>query len=133
MTETIQWWCAATGLPWTWAWQWYPGVHLALIVAAVWWWWLGRRQQWAARPWGWFAAAWIGMLVTLDWPVGKLGAGYLASVHTLQFLLLTLLVGPAMLRSIPADGWAKLAPPVRDASSFCAFRRARCPGCCSTI
>lgn len=128
MTETFQWWCAATGLPWTWQWQWYPGVHAALIVAAVWWWWLGRRQQWAKRPWGWFAAAWIGMLITLDWPVGKLGAGYLASVHTFQFLMLTLLVGPAMLRSIPAEGWMKLAPPGTRRERFLRFQARALPG-----
>jgi cytochrome c oxidase assembly factor CtaG len=68
-------------------------------------------QQWPERPWGWFAAAWITLLVTLDWPIGKLGAGYLASVHTAQFLLLTLLVGPALVRSIPREGWQAIAPP----------------------
>lgn len=105
----MQWWCAATGEPWSWAWQWYPGVHLSLIVLAAAWWLLGRAQRWSRRPWGWFATAMIALLVTLDWPVGKLGAGYLASVHTLQFLLLTLLVAPSLIMSIPPDGWAALA------------------------
>ena len=104
------WWCAATGLPWSWQWQWYPGVHLALLLLAYAWWQLGVRQQWTRRPWGWFCTAWIALLVTLDWPVGKLGAGYLASVHTFQFLMLTLLVGPALLRSIPEEGWLAFAP-----------------------
>ncbi len=111
MNSGLQWWCAATGLPWNWQWQWYPGVHLFLIAVAAGWYLLGRRHQWQRRPWGWFALAWFAMLAVLDWPIGKLGAGYLASVHTLQFLLLTLLVGPALLRSIPADGWRRLAPP----------------------
>ena len=106
----MQWWCAATGLPWSWQWQWYPGVHLALLLLAYAWWQLGVRQQWTRRPWGWFCTAWIALLVTLDWPVGKLGAGYLASVHTFQFLMLTLLVGPALLRSIPEEGWLAFAP-----------------------
>jgi cytochrome c oxidase assembly factor CtaG len=106
----IQWWCAATGLPWDWRWQWYPGVHLALILLAIAGWGLGRAQGWTTRPWGWFVTAWLTLLVTLDWPIGKLGAGYLASVHTLQFLLLTLLIAPALLRSIPVEGWHALAP-----------------------
>jgi putative membrane protein len=55
--------------------------------------------------------AWITLLLTLDWPIGKLGAGYLASVHTTQFLLLTLAVAPALLKSIPDDGWLAFAPP----------------------
>lgn len=105
----MQWWCAATGEPWNWQWQWYPGVHLSLIMLSLGWWLLGRAQRWSARPWGWFATAIVALLVTLDWPVGKLGAGYLASVHTLQFLLLTLLVAPALLMSIPADGWEAMA------------------------
>lgn len=110
MGDAVQWWCAATGMPWDWAWQWYPGVHLALVAVAAFWWWLGKQQRWSRRPWGWFVTAWLALLVTLDWPVGKLGAGYLASVHTLQFLLLTLLVAPALLRSIPQEGWLTFAP-----------------------
>ncbi|HPF60684.1 MAG TPA: cytochrome c oxidase assembly protein [Gemmatimonadales bacterium] len=128
MTSTVQWWCAATGLPWTWAWQWYPGVHLALLVVAVGWYWLGRVQRWSRRPWGWFAVAWLAMLVTLDWPVGKLGAGYLASVHTLQFLLLTLLVAPAILRAIPPDGWERLAPSGSRRRRILAFQARALPG-----
>ena len=31
-------------------------------------------------------------------------------MHTFQFLMLTLLVGPALLRSIPEEGWLALAP-----------------------
>ena len=106
----MQWWCAATGLPWSWEWQWYPGVHLLLLVLATGWWALGRRQRWRRRPTAWFLIAWIGLLATLDWPLGKLGAGYLASVHTVQFLMLTLLVAPSLLRSIPVDGWQRIAP-----------------------
>jgi cytochrome c oxidase assembly factor CtaG len=106
----MQWWCSATGLPWTWTWQWYPGVHLLLILIGVGWWQLGRAQDWPHRPWRWFAVAWVTLLLTLDWPIGKLGAGYLASVHTGQFLLLTLAVAPSLLKSIPRDGWIALAP-----------------------
>jgi putative membrane protein len=111
VSNTFQWWCAATGLPWNWEWQWYPGVHIAMLTLAGGWWWLGRRHGWRERPWGWFAAGWLVLFATLDWPLGKLGAGYLASAHTLQYLLLTLVVGPAMLKSVPPDGWLRLAPP----------------------
>jgi putative membrane protein len=104
----MQWWCAATGLPWSWTWQWYPGVDLLLLLIAAVWWLAGR--QWPERPWRWFAVFWVGLLVTLDWPLGKLGAGYLASAHTLQFMLLTLLIGPALIKSIPANSWSALAP-----------------------
>ena len=106
----MQWWCSATGFPWTWAWQWYPGVHLLLILLAIGWWRLGVRQQWRERPWRWFAFGWLTLWLTLDWPIGKLGAGYLASVHTAQFLLLTLAVGSSMIKCIPPEGWLALAP-----------------------
>lgn len=105
----MQWWCAATGEPWSWTWQWYPGVHIMLLALGGGWWILGRHQGWARRPWGWFATAWIALLIALDWPVGKLGAGYLAAVHTVQFLMLTLVVAPALIRSIPPDGWQRIA------------------------
>jgi len=106
----MQWWCSATGFPWTWAWQWYPGVHLLLALLAAAWWHLGRRQRWVERPWRWFAFGWITLLITLDWPIGKLGAGYLASAHTGQFLLLTLVVGPSLIKCVPPGGWLALAP-----------------------
>jgi cytochrome c oxidase assembly factor CtaG len=106
----MQWWCSATGFPWTWTWQWYPGVHLLLLLLALAWWQLGRWQRWPERPWRWFAMAWLTLLITLDWPIGKLGAGYLASVHTLQFLLLTLSAGPSLIKSVPPVGWLAFAP-----------------------
>lgn len=108
---SVTWWCSATGLPWTWQWQWYPGVHLLLLLTAAAWLLMGRVQHWAHRPWGYFGGAWFLFLATLDWPIGKLGAGYLASVHTLQFLLLTVGVAPLVLKSVPPDGWRRMAPP----------------------
>src|SRR5687768_12197035 len=46
--------------------------------------------------------AFVGGLVilwlALDWPIGALGAGYLASVHMLQFLLIALVTPPLLLR-----------------------------------
>lgn len=105
----MQWWCASTGLPWDWRWQWYPGVHLFLVLLAAGWWILGKRQQWPSRPWLPFVIAWVLLLLTFDWPLGKLGAGYLASAHTAQFVLLTGLIAPALLRSIPEAGWLRWA------------------------
>jgi putative membrane protein len=35
--------------------------------------------------------------LSLDWPIGALGAGYLASVHMLQFLLMALIAPPLLL------------------------------------
>ncbi len=101
----MQWWCAARGTAWTWSWQAYPGVWLLVFA-------LGAAYWRAARGWGpvggcsrgrpgWFVAGLIGLWVALDWPIGALGAGYLASVHMLQFVLIGLVVPPLLLLGIP--------------------------------
>ena len=53
----------------------------------------------------------VGLLVlwlALDWPIGALGAGYLASVHMLQFLLIALLAPPLLLRGLSPAALAML-------------------------
>jgi len=53
--------------------------------------------------------------VALDWPVGTLGAGYLSSVHSAQFLLLTFIAPPLMLLGLgplPAKGGRREAAAV---------------------
>lgn len=128
MNSAVQWWCAATGLPWSWEWQWYPGVHLFLAVLALGWWGLGRRQRWSRRPWIPFLIGWVTLLVALDWPLGKLGAGYLATAHSVQFLLLTLVVGPMALRAIPGEGWDRIAPPGGTVERLLRFLARALPG-----
>jgi putative membrane protein len=62
----------------------------------------------ASRAWS-FAAAVACLWVALDWPVGALAAGYLASVHMVQFLLVALIAPPLLLLSVPDGAWARLA------------------------
>lgn len=50
---------------------------------------------------GWIAIALVWM--ALDWPGGPLGAGYLASVHAAQYLVLAMLAPPLLLRGLDAD------------------------------
>jgi putative membrane protein len=86
----LQWWCVARGEAWSWSWQPIPGVWLFVLLFAL----LYAR---AARPVnGWGIAGLVLLWLTLDWPVGSLGAGYLASVHSLQFIMLAMLI-PALL------------------------------------
>ncbi|HSG47188.1 MAG TPA: hypothetical protein VLA43_05140, partial [Longimicrobiales bacterium] len=80
----MQWWCAAQGVPWTWRWQAYPGVWLFVLALAGGYRLLRGRFPETDRPR--FRAWMFGLGVTalwiaLDWPVGALGAGYLASLH----------------------------------------------------
>lgn len=109
-------WCAATGQPWTWAWKAYPGVWLfiGLLALGVW-----RWNRAAARRAGTtappahpaFAAGLVILWLSLDWPIGALGAGHLASVHMLQFLLMALVAPPLLLFGPTRDAVAMLQGP----------------------
>jgi putative membrane protein len=96
----MQWWCSASGKPWTWAPQVYPGVWIAMLVLAVAFGLLARRGRVMGESrlvfWsGWTAFGLVWQ--SLDWPIGPLAAGYLASAHALQFLTLALVAPPLML------------------------------------
>jgi putative membrane protein len=102
----VSWWCSATGAPWSWSFQAYPGVWLVVGLLAVCYW-----RAWAAgradghpvdgRRVACFAAGLAVFWISTDWPLGLLGAGYLASAHMLVFLLYTLVAAPLMLLGIP--------------------------------
>jgi putative membrane protein len=93
----VQWWCSASSLPWTWHPIAYPGVWLLDALIAYVFWRLSRTPGTStrARVAGWCGVALIA--VALDWPVGPLAAGYLASVHAVQFLLVAIIAPPLLL------------------------------------
>jgi cytochrome c oxidase assembly factor CtaG len=100
----MQWWCSATGQPWTWAWKAYPGVWLFVALLGAWYWRTSMRTTEPARrrSVAWFAAGLLCIWVALDWPVGALGAGYLATFHTVSYILLSMVAPPCLLLGIPA-------------------------------
>ena len=106
----MQWWCSAQGLAWSWTWRPYVGVWIMIALLVAGYVWLARRSGGAppARRWA-FAGGVAGLWVALDWPLGALAAGYLASVHMVQFLLVALVAPPLLLLSIPDPAWARLA------------------------
>ncbi|MGH7543403.1 MAG: cytochrome c oxidase assembly protein [Gemmatimonadota bacterium] len=114
----MQFWCSAQGIPWSWTWRPYVGVWvLVLVLAFLYLRW--TRRATGERPPGrsWrtasFAAALAALWLGLDWPIGALAAGYLASLHMLQFLLVAL-VAPALgLLGIPDGVWDRLAARAR--------------------
>jgi putative membrane protein len=55
-----------------------------------------------------FGAGVLALWIALDWPVGALGAGYLASVHMVQFLLIAVLAPPLLLHGIPGAAYRRL-------------------------
>ncbi|MBV6522512.1 MAG: hypothetical protein MNPFHGCM_02660 [Gemmatimonadaceae bacterium] len=109
----MQFWCAASGTAWTWTWRPYPGVWLfvgLLAFAVLRWNRAGaRRSGKTASPIPPRFFVGLGVLwLALDWPIGALGAGYLASVHMLQFLLIALVAPPLLLRGPSADAIAMI-------------------------
>ena len=101
----MQWWCAAQGEVWEWAWRPYPGVWIFMLLLATGY--LRLRKHAAERIQaagqearrGSAAAGLAGLAflwIALDWPIGALGAGYLASVHMFQYLLIALVAPPLL-------------------------------------
>jgi cytochrome c oxidase assembly factor CtaG len=110
----MQWWCSAQGEPWTWAWQAYPGVWLFIGLIGYGYARLLRRTREPGaglRPYiACFGSGLLLLWLALDWPIGALGAGYLASVNMIQFLVLGMIVPPLMLYGIPDATYRRLSP-----------------------
>jgi len=115
----MTWWCSARDVAWTWTWQAYPGVWLFVLAIAAGFYLLIRRlaprHAPSGRPplqraeAGWFALGLVILWLASDWPIGALGAGYLLTVHTAQWILYTLVIPPFLLLGVPA--WLPLAAP----------------------
>ena len=99
----MQWWCAATGQPWSWSWKAYPGVWLFVVLLGMWYLRTSRRttEPPSRRHRAWFLTGLLSIWVALDWPIGALGAGYLASFHTLTYILLSFVAPPCLILSVP--------------------------------
>lgn len=104
----MTWWCSARSTAWTWTWQAYPGVWALVALLAAGYFVIERRAGASPSRRGWFFAGLATLWVALDWPIGALGAGYLASVHMLQYLLIALLAPALLLQGIPDAAWAAL-------------------------
>jgi putative membrane protein len=95
-------WCAALNKPWSWHWIAYPGVWLMAGLPTIWYLLSMRRHRDTDRR---TLLAFLGGMfifwISSDWPVGTLGAGYLASVHMVQYVLYTLAVAPLLLIGTP--------------------------------
>ena len=111
-------WCSATGQPWTWEWRAYPGIWLfVLLLAAGMWAWNRAGARAASKHIRPMHPVFLGGLIvlwlSLDWPIGALGAGHLASVHMLQFLMMALIAPPMLLLGPSPEALALLDRPGR--------------------
>lgn len=99
----ISWWCTALACPWSWTWIPYPGIWAAAVLPMIFYGRSVHRHDGEAN-WRKVAQFMAGMLVfwvASDWPLGTLGAGYLASAHMTQFLLYALVAAPLILLGTP--------------------------------
>lgn len=102
---TINWWCSGTGQVWTWRYTPFVGVWLVCggLVAA----WMAahRRSGRAIDPASarrWFAGVAV-LFAVSEWPVGQIGAGYLASVGIGRYVAFTFVIAPLLVAGVP--GW----------------------------
>lgn len=111
MLQTISWWCSGTiGRPWEWSYRPLVGVYLLVAVLGGTYAWALRRHAAASggehapssRHYAWRFGAGLALLaLSSDWPLGPLGAGYLAGVAALRTLIFTFGVAPLLLSGIP--------------------------------
>lgn len=105
----MQWWCVAQpGTAWSWTWQPLPGVWVAVALLAWGYRRVVRRLGDGGEPHGRIrlrrlslAGALFLLWASLDWPLGPLGATYLASVHMIQFLAVGVAAPPLLLLALP--------------------------------
>lgn len=104
----IQWWCFAQQEAWSWTWRPLLGVWIVIALLA----WAYRRllaglalgnEPEPVRRWRnvSFASALFLLWASLDWPLGPLGASYLASVHMIQFLAVGVAAPALLLLALP--------------------------------
>jgi putative membrane protein len=104
----MTWWCSAQDTAWEWVWQPYAGVWL--LVAAMLVGYAAALKRLAPaevdppatrREITFYVVGVLVLWIAADWPVGPLAAGYLVSVHTVQFLLFTMAVPPLLISGTP--------------------------------
>lgn len=104
----MTWWCSTTRDAWSWAFQAYPGIWLAMslligsyAVLAV----RHHREHGTTRrdkrKFVWFGIGAALLWIATDWPLGALGASYLALAHMIQYQLYTLAAAPLILLGTP--------------------------------
>ena len=109
----MRWWCSQLYEPWSWTPRPYLGVWIIIAMLTIVRLRALRRRHdvtgaldVTTRQRVWFWAGMFALWLASDWPVGALGAGYLASVHMAQYLLYTLVAAPLLVMSAP-EWWIR--------------------------
>lgn len=111
----MQWWCAVQeGVAWEWRWQAYPGVWLFMLLLVAFYLRVVRRPLKASggvriKNDLLIAGGIFSLWLALDWPIGPLGAGFLAGVHMVQYLLIGVISPALLLLGIQEESWQHLS------------------------
>jgi putative membrane protein len=101
----VTWWCVTLKEPWTWSPKAYVGIWLSVLVLLVPYLVAMARRSGpnphAARKIGFYVSGVLVYWGATDWPLGTLGAGYLASAHMVQFILYSLCAAPLLMLGTP--------------------------------
>ncbi|MDT8369284.1 MAG: cytochrome c oxidase assembly protein [Longimicrobiales bacterium] len=110
-----QWWCFTRQEPWSWSWQPLLGVW-AMVGLLAWGYWrlrvsLVREGGEGGGPW-WrpvsFGAGLFLLWISMDWPVGPLGASYFASLHMAQYVAVGVAAPALLFLGLPAAALRRL-------------------------
>jgi len=98
----MRWWCSADGSAWTWTWKPYLGSWLFVGLVGFAFWKAGafRSSIELKRRLAAFAGLAI-ILISIEWPLAALGAGYLASAQMIRQVLVVLIAMPLLLYGSP--------------------------------
>jgi putative membrane protein len=101
----VRFWCSTLEEPWSWTFRAYPGIWVAMLCLVVPYFVFERRapkghDTRSSQRWLFIVGVLLLWLAT-DWPLGLLGASYLASAHMTQFLIYTMVVAPLLLLGTP--------------------------------
>jgi putative membrane protein len=101
----LRFWCSTLEDPWSWTFRAYPGVWLATLLLVVPYLICQLRTQGQGlehkKKLIQFLLGSLAFWVASDWPLGLLGASYLAFAHMIQFMLYTLIAAPLILLGTP--------------------------------
>lgn len=100
-------WCSAQRTPFTWTPRPYFGVWLLVAALAIPYYVSVRRRSRRQgltredrRSAWWFGLGLVALWAASDWPLGTLGAAYLLSIHTVLYIIYTMVAAPLMLLGI---------------------------------
>ena len=104
----MTWWCSTVEWPWTWEWRPYVGAWLLVAAFAIPYLRSMRRRSRTVgltdrdrRAIVWYLLGLGAVWIASDWPVAALGATYLLTAHTAQFILYGMVAAPLMLIGVP--------------------------------